>query len=70
MKESSGKTLGSSILSASSDEGYFEEFLNHNNALDIGSQICVEFVERHGGSIWVESLPNEGRVVKFTIPAK
>ncbi|AHB41025.1 PAS/PAC sensor signal transduction histidine kinase [candidate division SR1 bacterium RAAC1_SR1_1] len=35
----------------------------------IGLLLCKEFVERHGGKIWIDrSEPGKGTVVKFSIP--
>lgn len=40
----------------------------HEKGCGIGLILCKEFVEKHGGEIWVESKKGEGCNFKFTLP--
>ena len=61
-------------ISAEQQQRIFEKFYrvednsNRFNGLGIGLYICSEIINRHGGTIGVNSVPNEGSEFYFIVP--
>jgi len=36
----------------------------------LGLILCKDFIEKHGGKLWIESEPGKGSTFRFTLPAK
>lgn len=43
---------------------------DNESSTGLGLIICKEFVEKHGGEIWVESVEGEGTIFSFSLPGE
>ncbi|WP_226042756.1 PAS domain S-box protein [Natrinema sp. DC36] len=79
----SAERNGSKWVVSVSDEGIgiepkdtdrvFEVFqslhpLDEHSGTGVGLALCERIVERHGGDIWIDSVPGEGTTFSFTLP--
>jgi signal transduction histidine kinase len=50
------------------DEVYTTRGTDNEYGTGLGLILCKEFVEKHGGTIRIESEPGKGTKIKFTLP--
>ena len=40
------------------------------SGLKLGLLLCKEFIDKHGGKIWAESIEGKGSIFYFALPKK
>ena len=50
------------------DENFSTRGTQNEQGTGLGLILCKEFIEKHGGTIWVESEPGKGTIFFFTVP--
>lgn len=67
-----GLGMSQDILEKILDPKVFYSSMGLNNEIGngLGLKLCRDFVEKNRGRIWIESTPNKGTTVFFTLPAK